>query len=355
MNIDVMTTNPEQAIKTDAIGTVLVNVIGSGTADPFLKRSKTSILLDLGKGDIVLIDTGSKRILEGVSEVLDVSRVYLSHWHHDHTAHLRNYFKRLEKQKSSSLPEVHLPKAPFNILMRNTIIYWCMVCFIFASLLTSLILIFFTNLPIVPILEVLILVTILFGIGVYWSHRYLIPIRLVSQFHGFDLGDLNSTDSKDMKPLHTLETSETKVYVTAVDHTSSIIVYHWPCVTAGYAFEQGQTSIIIATDTKSGCQNLIELSKKATALFHDCTFNEGKRQRRRAKASGHSTPSGAGADAKAANVKYLILTHVSDRRVKDTEQFRASAQVSGYNGEVHLAEDGKEFPFKDGHLVQSSC
>ena len=350
-----MTLNTEQSVETDVDGTVLVNVIGSGTADPFLKRSKTSILLDLGKGDVVLIDTGSKRILKEVSEVLDVSRVYFSHWHHDHTAHLRNYFKRLEKRKPKFLPEVHLPKATFKILIRNTVIYWCMVCFIFASLITSLILIFLTSLPLVPILVVLIVATIIFGIGVYWSHRYLIPIRLVSQFHGFKLGVPKSTELDPPVLLHRFEASGTDVFATAVDHVSSIIVYHWPCVTASYAFHQGSTRIVIATDTKSGCQNLIELSKDATALFHDCTFNEGKRQRRRAKTSGHSTPSGAGADAKAADAKHLILTHVNDCRIKNPEQFKASAKANGFDGEVHLAEDGWTCLIENGHLRWFGC
>lgn len=56
---------------------------------------------------------------------------------------------------------------------------------------------------------------------------------------------------------------------------------------------------------------MIEFAKDADLLIHDSTFEAGKENK--ALETGHSTAKDAAKIAKEANVKYLVLTHLSTR------------------------------------------
>jgi len=56
---------------------------------------------------------------------------------------------------------------------------------------------------------------------------------------------------------------------------------------------------------------LVKLAKNADLLIHDCTFDDGLAKR--AAEDGHSIPSQVAKTAKKANVKRVILTHISAR------------------------------------------
>jgi len=68
--------------------------------------------------------------------------------------------------------------------------------------------------------------------------------------------------------------------------------------------------IIYSGDTRP-TKSLLQLSKKADLLIHEATFENEMHEK--AKKDGHATPSQAARVAKKANVKRLILTHVSSR------------------------------------------
>jgi ribonuclease Z len=68
--------------------------------------------------------------------------------------------------------------------------------------------------------------------------------------------------------------------------------------------------IVYTGDTRP-FKNISRLAAEADLLIHDATFEDGLRGR--ASEDGHSTPSQAARDAKKANVKNLILTHISAR------------------------------------------
>ncbi|MEM5815350.1 MAG: ribonuclease Z [Candidatus Aenigmatarchaeota archaeon] len=74
----------------------------------------------------------------------------------------------------------------------------------------------------------------------------------------------------------------------------------------GY-FERG-LKIVYSGDTKP-CENLVELSKDADLLIHDATFSEEDEDEQKY----HSTVKDAAIIAKKANVKQLVLTHISRR------------------------------------------
>jgi ribonuclease Z len=68
--------------------------------------------------------------------------------------------------------------------------------------------------------------------------------------------------------------------------------------------------IVYTGDTKS-TENLVKFAENADLLIHDATFDDELVER--AQEDGHSTPSQAAETAKKANVKQLILTHISAR------------------------------------------
>ncbi len=69
---------------------ISVTILGSGTCVPSLKRSSCSVLIETG-GTNLLFDTGPgtmRRLLETNTTIFDISHIFYSHFHPDHTAEL---------------------------------------------------------------------------------------------------------------------------------------------------------------------------------------------------------------------------------------------------------------------------
>jgi len=69
---------------------ISVTILGSGTCVPSLKRSSCSVLMKIGDR-FLLFDSGvgtMHKLLENGVEIFDVSFVFYSHFHPDHTAEL---------------------------------------------------------------------------------------------------------------------------------------------------------------------------------------------------------------------------------------------------------------------------
>jgi ribonuclease BN (tRNA processing enzyme) len=67
-----------------------VTILGSGTCVPSLKRSSCSILMNI-RDKFLLFDSGAgtmRKLLENRVEIYDVSFIFYSHFHPDHTAEL---------------------------------------------------------------------------------------------------------------------------------------------------------------------------------------------------------------------------------------------------------------------------
>jgi len=74
-------------------GKLSVTILGSGTCVPSLRRSACSALIRTGD-NILLFDTGAgtmRRLLEAGVEIYDVSFVFYSHFHPDHTGELASF------------------------------------------------------------------------------------------------------------------------------------------------------------------------------------------------------------------------------------------------------------------------
>ncbi|MDY6793423.1 MAG: MBL fold metallo-hydrolase [Thermodesulfobacteriota bacterium] len=72
---------------------ITVTILGSGTCVPSLKRSACSVLLDIN-GSKLLFDSGPgtmRRLLETGTTISDISFIFYSHLHPDHTGELVNF------------------------------------------------------------------------------------------------------------------------------------------------------------------------------------------------------------------------------------------------------------------------
>jgi ribonuclease BN (tRNA processing enzyme) len=70
-----------------------VTILGSGTCVPSLKRSSCSVLIRTGIS-ILVLDSGAgamRRLLEAGVDIYDVSFIFYSHFHPDHTGELASF------------------------------------------------------------------------------------------------------------------------------------------------------------------------------------------------------------------------------------------------------------------------
>jgi ribonuclease BN (tRNA processing enzyme) len=66
---------------------IKVTILGSGTCVPSLKRSSCSVLMQVGASKL-LFDSGPgtmRRLLEAETSIFDISHIFYSHFHPDHT------------------------------------------------------------------------------------------------------------------------------------------------------------------------------------------------------------------------------------------------------------------------------
>ena len=69
---------------------ITVTILGSGTCVPSLRRSSCAVLMETG-GEKLLFDAGAgtlRRMLECGVSIFDISYIFFSHFHPDHTAEL---------------------------------------------------------------------------------------------------------------------------------------------------------------------------------------------------------------------------------------------------------------------------
>jgi ribonuclease Z len=96
-------------------------------------------------------------------------------------------------------------------------------------------------------------------------------------------------------------------------------------------------SIVYTGDTKP-FEAFAKFAEDADLVIHDCTFDDSLSEK--AGVDGHSTPSQAAAQAKAANAKKLALSHISARYPDATQLLEQAKKV--FTNTI-LAEDYLEF------------
>jgi len=89
-----------------------VTILGSGTCVPSLKRSSCSVLMETG-GTKLLFDCGPgtmRRLLEAGTKIFDISFIFFSHLHPDHTGELVSFLF------ATKYPEIERRQKPLTIV-----------------------------------------------------------------------------------------------------------------------------------------------------------------------------------------------------------------------------------------------
>lgn len=91
---------------------ISVTILGSGTCVPSLKRSSCSVLMETG-GAKLLFDCGPgtmRRLLEVGTKIFDISFIFFSHLHPDHTGELVSFLF------ATKYPEIERRQKPLTIV-----------------------------------------------------------------------------------------------------------------------------------------------------------------------------------------------------------------------------------------------
>ena len=94
-------------------------------------------------------------------------------------------------------------------------------------------------------------------------------------------------------------------------------------------------TVVITGDTRP-CDSTAEAARDADLLVHEATF--GDEEAERAVETGHSTAREAGALARRAECRRLLLTHFSARYSRDAAELETQAQAEF--PEVTIGKDG---------------
>ncbi|MBW1896486.1 MAG: MBL fold metallo-hydrolase [Deltaproteobacteria bacterium] len=89
-----------------------ITIIGSGTCVPSLKRSSCSVLIEISQ-DLLLFDSGAgtmRRLLEAGVRINQLSYIFYSHLHPDHTGEL------IPLLFATKYPEAYRRRNPFTII-----------------------------------------------------------------------------------------------------------------------------------------------------------------------------------------------------------------------------------------------
>jgi ribonuclease Z len=294
---------------------IVVTFLGTVSGIPSRERNHPAIALEYFyyKKDTLLFDCGEgtqKRLMKAGISFMDVSKIFITHWHADHFAGLIPLLQTMNLEKRKSELTIFGPEASKFVQGILNLGY------------------FGVRFPVkavdVPFEGKEI--TKVYETKVYEVLSIPVLHTVPSVAFAFKEKDVWRIDEKKLKELGLRRGK----WLKELKEKGEVIYNGKKIKIEDVASLQKGLKVVYSGDTKP-CENLVELAKDADLLIHDATFLEEDEDMQKY----HSSVKDAAKIAKKANVKRLILTHISRRYQKeDVERLVKEAKEVFDNVEV---------------------
>jgi ribonuclease Z len=294
---------------------IVITFLGTVSGIPSRERNHPAIALEYFyyKKDTLLFDCGEgtqKQLMKAGISFMDISNIFITHWHADHFAGLIPLLQTMNLEKRKSELTIFGPEATRFVGGILNLGYFGLRFPVKAVDVP------FEGKEIAKIYE-----TKLYEI-------LSIPVlhTVPSVAFAFKEKDVWRIDEKKLKELGVKKGK----WLKELKEKGEIVYGGKKIRIEEVANLQRGLKIVYSGDTKP-CDNLVELSRDADLLIHDATFLEEDEDSDKY----HSSVKDAARIAKKANVKKLILTHISRRYQKeDVERLINEAKEVFENVEV---------------------
>jgi ribonuclease Z len=294
---------------------IVITFLGTVSGIPSRERNHPAIALEYFyyKKDTLLFDCGEgtqKQLMKAGISFMDISNIFITHWHADHFAGLIPLLQTMNLEKRKSELTIFGPEATRFVSGILNLGYFGLRFPVKAVDVP------FEGKEITKIYE-----TKLYEI-------LSVPVlhTVPSVAFAFKEKDVWRIDEKKLKELGVKKGK----WLKELKEKGEIVYDGKKIRIEEVANLQRGLKIVYSGDTKP-CDNLVELSRDADLLIHDATFLEEDEDSDKY----HSSVKDAARIAKKANVKKLILTHISRRYQKgDVERLINEAREVFENVEV---------------------
>ncbi|MBI4009589.1 MAG: ribonuclease Z [Candidatus Aenigmarchaeota archaeon] len=290
-----------------------ITFLGTVSGIPSKDRNHSAIILEYygEEKDTLLFDCGEgtqKQLLLAGINFMDIDKIFISHWHADHFAGLIPLIQTMNLEKRKKELKIFAPEAER-------------------------------------------FVADIVDLG-YFGLRF--PIEAVNvPFEGEEITKILDSSEYEVLSIPTLHTVPSAAYCFKEKDKWNIDVAklkelglkrgYWLKKLKKEGKAEYKNKIITITEvanSKSGlkvvytgdtkvCKNVVKIAKEGDLLIHDATFLDEDKERGKY----HATAKEAAEVAKKADVKQLIITHVS-RRYTDTKPLEDEAKVVFPNSKV---------------------
>jgi len=299
-----------------------ITFLGTVSGIPSKERGHPAIVLEYSgeKKDILLFDCGEGtqlRLMKSKISFMKINKIFITHWHADHFAGLIPLIQTMNLEKRQGELKIFAPEAEK-------------------------------------------FVSDILDLG-YFGCRF--PVKAINvPFEGNETSLIDETEEYQVFSIPVLHTVPTVAYCFKEKDRWSIdpkklkklglrrgywlkkLKKHGKATYKGREVKIEEVAnlkpglkIVYSGDTKP-CENVVKISMNADLLIHDATFLEEQ------EGKAHADVKQAAKIAKKANVKQLILTHIS-RRYKNPKELEEEAKKVFPN--VKVAYDGMKVKLKN--------
>jgi ribonuclease Z len=282
---------------------IVVTFLGTVSGIPSKERSHPAIVLEYfgEKKDTILFDCGEgtqkQLMLSGIS-FMDISKIFITHWHADHFAGLIGLIQTMNLEKRKEELKIFGPEAEKFVSDIVDLGYFGLRFPITA-----------TNVPFEG--EEIVKIDEAEDYEIY-SVPVLHTVPAVA--YSFQEKDKWSIDVEKLKKLGLKRGS----WLRKLKKYGKVRIKGMEVKLEEVARIKKGLKVVYTGDTKP-CDNVIRIARNSDLLIHDSTFLEEE------EGKAHADVKQAAQIAKAAEVKELILTHIS-RRYKDASILEKEAK-----------------------------